>query len=300
MVDNRDAPSAEKRGSDRQSTPRREVSGPLRALLFVIVWQRNGLTRPPYLLMFLFALPMWPEPDYLRDIGVSDTHLRRIWSAAGRQALAVGMLAGTALCIYLTVAIAVGPPVGTNRGSLAGAFVVTVAVAITTGWLAWPSGTPRIRLLVAAARCARLLLMLDDREPATSYYPRSFLARLDDPAYRRRRVAGVAWALTRDTAKLTGQPVSAGSSLGELLLWFADNPRDPRRRPTVSAYLVELIAALCAGAALPEFHFAPAARFRTRSPREPLLRQLRSIVSGTLITGVILAFVTAVLTFLLN
>jgi hypothetical protein len=118
---------------------------------------------------------------------------------------------------------------------------------------------------------------------------------MNDPVFRRRRVAGVAWALTCDSARLTGRPAAAGATVGELLLWFAESPADRRRRPIVSAHLVDLITAVVGGTPIPEPYFAPAARFRTVSPCARILRVLRTLGSGALATGVLVAIFAAVL-----
>jgi len=89
-----------------------------------------------------------------------------------------------------------------------------------------PGGT-RIRRDVAALAIA-VLGSAALSEPAKH---REQLAQwLANPLVRRRRIAGAAWALTRDTALLSGLPATAGATVGELRRWFAENPAD-RRQP---------------------------------------------------------------------
>ena len=84
-------------------------------------------------------------------------------------------------------------------------------------------------------------------------------------------------------------------SVGEVLLWFAENPADRRRRPVLVGHLAELATAAAAGDPVPHAHFAPAARFRTRSPRAASLRRVRTVAGGALTTGLVVAAFTAVL-----
>jgi hypothetical protein len=88
---------------------------------------------------------------------------------------------------------------------------------------------------------------------------------LNDPA-------GVARALTRDTARLTGRPAAAGATMGELLLWFAESPTD-RRPPTDRQ---------CSSRRSPRRILRPLldVRRRTGSPRARILRVLRTLGSG--------------------
>jgi hypothetical protein len=151
-----------------------------------------------------------------------------------------------------------------------------------------PNPTP------GAVRMTAELLTLE-RRAGTRRRDEIFERLLLDPRHRRRVVAGLAWALTRDTAKMSGCSTTQGSTTGEVLLWFADNPADPRRRPIVVAYLGELVSAVADHEPIPHAQFAAASRFRNRSPRERVLRQARTFFGGALFTGVLVAIVTAVM-----
>jgi hypothetical protein len=232
------------------------------------------------------------ENEYLRKLGVSSSHRAQVSSAIWTQAL-----------VGLTWVAAVGT--GLNAFDLPGfrpaVFPPALGIALIFAALVVTliSSTPRVRLLASAARCTRLLCVLAPRTELKGM-DSAFARCLDDPIFRRRRVGAVAWALTRDTARLAGQPVSAGATVGELLLWFGENPADHRRRPIVGAYLGELVIAVAGRMPIPHAQFAPAARLRTRSPREKARRQLRTAATNALVTGVFLAFVAALLRVLIK
>ncbi len=241
-----------------------------------------------YLLLTGMMRPQ--EREYLDDLGVAPRDLSRVQSAIWVQ--------GSTFLLWGIALIAV--PLGFNAPGLGPALLPNiphgiVLIATIPALLATiMSSAPRDRLLASAARCTRLLCALAPPTPRAGL-DLVFARRLKSPTYRRRRVAAVAWALTRDTARLTGQPVSAGATVGELLLWFDENPADRRRRPIVGAYLAELVAAAARETAIPHAQFAPAARFRTRSPREAAARRLRAAATSPLATGVFLAVVATLL-----
>ncbi|MFD2470089.1 hypothetical protein [Amycolatopsis silviterrae] len=248
---------------------------------------------PAFTTLTLMVLPPTiEERQMLADNGVSRAQLTRVFLATFRQASAVllGALALLAMLIAFQLEYLEKPPAPVVRLVLPFALLAAAGCAV----LSVASLSPRTRLLVSAARCARLILLLDPRA-AQQPLPRAFGPRFANPVFRRRRVAGVAWAVTRDSARLTGKPATDGMTVGELLLWFAETPGDRRRRPVLVGYLAELTAAAAAGAPIPGAHFAPAARFRTRSPREAALRLLRTLVGGALTTGIVLAVLTALL-----
>ncbi|MEV7038352.1 hypothetical protein [Amycolatopsis sp. NPDC051061] len=177
--------------------------------------------------------------------------------------------------------------------------VMNLAVAVLAVGMflaAWRFG-PRRRLLASAFFCVELLLELgpDLSEGREKVAAERFLMLRRLVVRRRRRVARVAWALTRDTSRCAGRPFTAGETLGELLLWFAENPSDRRRRPIVIDHLVELIAAVADNAPIPHAQFLPAAKYRTRSPRMVFVMQLRSFVRSAVVTGAVLAILAAIL-----
>lgn len=229
------------------------------------------------------------ERQYLEDLGVAPADLEQVNLAMWAQ--------GTIAPMWMFAVVVV-----TNNFALPGLgpalFSIPTNVAllavIPAAFMAIMALSTRARLLASAARCARLLCVLAPTTPLRGLDVE--LARwLESPAYRRRRVAAVAWALTRDTARLSGRAASAGATVGELLLWFGENPADKRRRPIVGPYLAELMIAAARETPIPHAQFAPASRCRSRSPRELALRQLRTTVTSALATGVLLAVVVAVL-----
>ncbi|WP_406636682.1 hypothetical protein [Amycolatopsis sp. WGS_07] len=263
------------------------------SLYRMLGWHSRGILGSSLTALTLMTLPPTPEErQLLAGNGVSRAQLKRISLAAFRQAGAVTLgalaLIGTLLAFQFQYLAKV--PVPVVRLVLPFALLAAAGSAV----LAMASLSPRTRLLVSAARCARLILLLD---PRAAQQPLSleFGPHFANPVFRRRRVAGVAWALTRDSARLTGNPATDGMTVGELLLWFAETPADRRRRPVLVGYLAELTAAAASGAPIPSAQFAPAARFRTRSPREAALRRLRTLVGGALTTGIVLAVLTALL-----
>lgn len=271
--------------AQRRWTTVREVVGRYLAGLLVRTW---GPTAALWT-----APPTAGESRYLADNGVAEHHRQRILGEVLRQNLAA-MLGVFAIVLFLFAFGLRETPLG--LGARTPSFVAGELVACAFYLLfvqrIW---SPRRRLLASIGRAVRLVLLLDPRAASPSPFSRAVRPYLADPGFRRRRVEGVAWALTRDTARFTGSEPSAGMTAGEVLLWFAENPADPRRRPVLSAYLVELATAVASGAAIPAAAFLPATRFRTRSPREPLLRRLRTLGGGALATGIIVAAVTAVL-----
>ncbi|MEV6825661.1 hypothetical protein [Amycolatopsis sp. NPDC051102] len=244
--------------------------------------------------MLLLTRPVGSEEvRYLAYIGVAEANRRRLILASFRQYLAECI---AILSLFAGVVAVQMQFEATTRGSeesrliAGGASIAAIVAAI----LASTSLSPRTRLLVNIVRCTRLMLLLGSREQMTSYEP-ELVGHLDQPGFRRRRVAGVAWALTRDTARLTGISPASGATVGELLLWFAECPADRRRRPILSEHLVCLTNAVAEDAAIPSAQFAPAARLRNQSPRARVLRRLGSLGSGALVTGIVVAIITAIL-----
>ncbi|WP_162834235.1 hypothetical protein [Amycolatopsis circi] len=240
------------------------------------------------------------ESRYLADNGVPERYRELIFRATRCQTRMtfIGLLTVVVAVVLLEVVLVLPvqfpamPPFLVGRD---GSFVAGTFLAFLSMWvLSLLNGSPRRRLMVSVGRAARLVLLLDPRAEQ-SWRGRVLQSYLAEPRVRRRHVEGVAWALTRDTAILTGQDAAAGMTVGELLLWFAENPADRRRRPVLGIYVAELAAAAAGGYSIPHAQFMPAARFRTRSPREPALRRLRSFVGGALATGIVVAIVTAVL-----
>lgn len=231
------------------------------------------------------------EKKYLNELGVPRSARGRV----ARAMLAQGIWNSTALMSLIFWLLFLSELGDKNPPSVTGD---VLAVTIGATALAVVSSaavlSPRQRLLASVGRAVRLLSAVSPTAP-----PRGFdllYARwLSNPHFRRRRVVGVAWALTRDTAKLTARPVTDGDTVGELLLWWAALPADARRRPVVSAVLVEVLNSLETGIPLPHAQFGPAARFRSRSPRERVGRQIRTLAGGALTTGVLIAIATAVL-----
>jgi hypothetical protein len=244
--------------------------------------------------LFIVIFPPTPsENSYLRDIGIPEGTRHRLWRATARQGIGaeLTLLSATAIYFFLISQVDSDFPEVVTR--IAAAF--SAGSAAMAGILLYSSLSPYTRLLVSVARCTRLLFILEDgvRHPFDHIVGKDVITHI----YFRRRIAGVAWALTRDTALINGNQTSAGSTVGEILLWFADSPYDRRRRPILGAYLAELIAAVDNNTTIPEADFAPAARFRTRSPRDRLLRQLRAVAGGALTTGIAVAVISALLKF---
>lgn len=274
-------------------TDARSVTNVMRVLLAVLALYQPWITT----MELLLGPAGSSERRYLYDLGVTARHLRQITRASYYQT--ASMVACYFTFSGVLVAVSLGIPFKTNV--VIAAVVVTPFLALAR--LVWASLTTQNRILASVVRCVRLLILLHlPVAPGTERGRRIYIApqltderALRNQAYVRRRMQGVAWALTRDSARLTGRPVAAGGTVGEVLLWFADNPADRRRRNIVSPYLVELVTAVADGAPIPEAQFAPAARFRTRSPRARILQQLRSTLSGALATGVVVAVLTALL-----
>ncbi|RLK54862.1 hypothetical protein [Actinokineospora cianjurensis] len=63
----------------------------------------------------------------------------------------------------------------------------------------------------------------------------------------------------------------------------------------LGSHLTDLVTAIVDDRSVPHTQFAPAARFRTRSPQGRVLRQARALGSGALATGVLVAVLAAVL-----
>lgn len=248
-----------------------------------------GLTSAPGVATYLLLTgPVRPqERQYLRDLGVTAFDLMLVRLAVWYQAIVPLVWMPPFVLGLVSFGVQGLGPALVPRDVPFEAAVLAIILTI-------PSSKPRVRLLASAARCTRLLCTLAPNKRLIDL-DFVFSQWLNNPIYQRQRVAAAAWALTRDTARLTGQPVSTGATVGELLLWFGRNPSDKRRRPIVGAHLAELITATANWKAIPHADFAPAARQRTRPPRREVLRQLRATVTGTLATGVVLALVSALL-----
>lgn len=248
---------------------------------------------------------LFREERYLAACGLAPRHVERMSDAVKENTawLILYVLLVTTV-MYFSMYAVLDPAVGARLPLYAfpGDPIVTVvdlaALVVAVGLLlaAWRFG-PRRRLLASAFRCTELLLELGtgsaDGRGAESVDRVLMLRSL--AVRRRRRVARVAWAITRDTARCAGRPATAGETVGELLLWFAENPADRRRRPIVAVHLVELVAAVADNLPIPHAQFAPAAKYRTTSPRAALLMQLRAFVRSAVVSGAILAVLTAIL-----
>lgn len=261
-----------------------------------------------YLLIFLARVS---EQTYLNSIGVSEDAEGTASEAMLMQAFAYWFGTGT----LITAGIfspnwlwGVPPPADQARMQVLFLIFIFTAMLLCAAF----GFTAENRLLASAFRAARLLRALSPdplpspsrmtvetllfrRRRGTHHRDRMFQLILRNARNRQRVVAGVAWALTRNTARLTGRPAEAGATGGELLLWFAENPQDRRRRPIVSAHLAELMNAVTQEELLPHAQFFPANRFRNRSPRQRILLRVRGLANGALATGVLVAIVTAVL-----
>ncbi|QKV74115.1 hypothetical protein [Amycolatopsis sp. Hca4] len=251
----------------------------------------------PYPELMLLTKPFGrAEKKLLIEIGVSRKNCRRANWAMMRSGLAA-YLTLLALSLWIFLALPERRPSNPSvtpivtRGDFIIAAFLTTAMAV---WLFDNSAYPRKRLLASCARCVRLVHLLRPTEPlhGIDLLCAKWLA---DPQFLRRRVVGLAWALTRDSGRLNGNSSDGGVTMGELLLWFAESPADRRRRPTICPQLGELITETASGGLIPQIAFSPAARFRSRSPRDRLFRWLRTFAGGALATGIFVAIVTAAL-----
>jgi hypothetical protein len=260
----------------------------------------------------LIFLPRPSEQRYLNAIGVSDDAEGTAVVAMMMQAFTYWFGAGTLIFGGVVAPnLLLGPHPEGAKTIISQVLILIVMPALLTLVCALPGFTMENRLLASAFRAARLLRALSPdptpsparmtvetlllrRRPGTHRRDEVFQLLLRNARHRRRVVAGVAWALTRDTARVTGRPPAEGATGGELLLWFAENPQDRRRRPIVSAHLAELMNAVVRDEPLPHAQFAPASRFRNRSPRERFAGRVRGLASGALVP-VLVAVVTAVL-----
>ncbi|MGW5724421.1 hypothetical protein ACWEVP_50255 [Amycolatopsis sp. NPDC003865] len=233
---------------------------------------------------------------HLRDLGVPCEQLRQLRFAAYRHSAGRAL---AAVALYITAmqltGLVVGPP--TRALQVFQLFAISGGIAAAATAMLSDHLRPRARLLTAALRTAELALLLNpsapDRLPDGAASFRRRVRR--DPEFRRRLVAKTAWILTRDTARVNSAPARPGG-LGHVLLWYSANPRDPRRGPILTACLLEFFAAATdADQPIPHPDFTPAARYPTLSPRSRLLQNLRDIGSGALVTGVVVAVVTALL-----
>jgi len=288
-------PGAEETTAGRASSPRwRLIRG---------VRTANRLTEyllllpfvlfPPYSTLMMVYVPLgrW-ERQALRGIGLS--------RAVARRAHIAMICGGTGVIFsWFSISMVLTKFMNWLSGEspqtlfdqlVVGFMLVTAGVGLPL--LAFTAASPRTRLLISATRCARLLVLFRD-DPVDPDL-RWFRFKMRDPLYRRRRIAGLAWALTRDQARLTGRS-AAEPGLGEVLLWYAESPREARRRAIFSGYMVEIITALNTGATVPDVQFPPAKRFATRSPRTRFVRVLRTVFTAALTTSIIAAFVTALL-----
>jgi hypothetical protein len=229
----------------------------------------------------------------LRALGVPRAQLWRLMRAAYRHAT------GRVIAVYIAlIPLSVHlqghwmSPLEVTQILFSAAAVAAVAAVLLAGGL-----RPRTRLRIAALRTAELALLLRPVAPeGMPDVPATLHRRLRrDPGRRQRTVATTAWTLTRDTARVNGAPFHAGE-LGHVLLWYAANPRDPRRGPILSGCLIEFIAAVTdPDQPIPHPEFTPAARFPILSPRARFLQSLRATASGALVTGVLVAVVSAAL-----
>ncbi|MEV5712681.1 hypothetical protein AB0L41_02225 [Amycolatopsis mediterranei] len=248
---------------------------------------------------------LFREERYLAACGLAPRHVERVSDAIKENTawlilyvLLVMTVMYFSMYVLLDPAVRARLPLGAFPGDPVVSVVDLAGLAVAVGVLlsAWRFG-PRRRLLASAFRCTEILLELgtgpaggrETESVERVLMPRRLAVR------RRRRVARVAWAITRDTARCAGRPATAGETVGELLLWFAENPADRRRRPIVAVHLVELIAAVADNLPVPHAQFAPAAKYRTKSPRAALLMQLRVFVRSAVVSGAVLAVLTAIL-----
>jgi hypothetical protein len=244
----------------------------------------------------LLDVRAWPTADerkYLRDIGVTPVQYRRLAWAARRAALGWHAALVAMSSLSLGVLLSIG---SADAGYLVGFFsAVTTASATVAALLLKSSLSARTRLLVSAARCARFVVLLGPHPPR-GYNLRFLRDRVrTDRSFRRRQRENLAWAISRDAGRVNAAAPCSGG-LGSVLLWFGDNPCDPRRRPTLSSVVVDVVAAAAGPDALiPTTMFAPAARFPTPSPRRRIASRLRDTAGGALVTGVLVAIVSAVL-----
>ncbi|EOD69676.1 hypothetical protein [Amycolatopsis vancoresmycina] len=271
--------------------------------------------RPAVAVTLLAFPPRLTESVYLGKIGVPPAAVKAATTALWRQGTTwVFSVSAFALCAtFVLNRVQNVLQISTSPLDPVDYFVLTFTYF---GLLAAAYGVRslsiRSRLLASSVRCARLVrAMCPDPSPDATQLAIESFTHLDlrgsrgrdplfqlllrNPRHRHRTTAGVAWALTRDTAHLSGRSVGTATTLGEVLLWFAQSPRDPRRRPIVAAYLAELITDVANHAPIRDADFTPAARYRTRSPRERAVRRLRSLATGALTTGILVALVAAVL-----
>ncbi len=259
--------------------------------------------------------PRGVELKYLSAVGLPEHVSGKMVTAALLQALAYwysGLTTVYVLALFGTVVQdQLWPPAGRPPTTFKSSWLLFF-VLLSPALLALPSFSVRSRLLASAFRSIRLIRALHPeptpgpvrltaelftlkRRTRTHRRDRMFELLLKNPRHRRRAVAGLAWSLTRDTAKLSGRPAASGTTTGEVLLWFADNPGDKRRRPIAVSYISELVTAVADDEPVPHTDFAAASRFRNRSPRERVLRQVRAFFGGALFTAVLVAIVSAVL-----
>jgi hypothetical protein len=271
--------------------------------------------RPAITVTFLAFPPRITESGYMEEIGVPPAAAKAATMALWRQGTAwVFLVSSFTLCsAFLINRLQTSMQISASPLRPISYFVLTFTYfGVIAALYGARSISVRSRLLASAVRCVRLIrASCPDPVPGAAQFSykspiyfdlkgkhgrdRFFELLVRNPRHRQRVTAGIAWALTRDVARLTGRPAGKVITLGEVLLWFAENPADPRRRPIVAAYLSELITDVANNVAICDTDFFPAARYRIRSPRERAIRRLRSLVTGAVATGILVALASAVL-----
>ncbi|UJW36906.1 hypothetical protein L3Q67_45390 (plasmid) [Saccharothrix sp. AJ9571] len=248
---------------------------------------------PPYSTLMLVYNPLnRQERRALEGIGLSRAVARRahVATICGGVGVTFSWFAIGLVPVHVMNLLSMKPPPSLISHLVVGLILSNAVVGLPL--LAITAASPRIRLLISATRCIRLLLLFRDNpvDPDLRWYR----FKMRNHLYRQRRMAGLAWALTRDQARLAGRS-TAEPGLGEVLLWYAESPHEARRRAIFSGYMVEMITAISTGETVPDVQFPPAKRFATRSPRSRFARLLRTIVTAALTSSIIAALLTALL-----